>query len=171
MTEANFWFDKIGDCKDPKKAVKYLEKDADKEHTLSEAAQVAGLPITGESPNRTISLGKLALLMMGITDDLRAALRKDYQWKTGIQTVVTPNSMRLWYVRRRAGTVTKTVAIIASWSDYWGSTMPPAVNGINSPGLSAPIILFSSASYTITVCPWPMIKVRISGPDRDGGGL
>jgi hypothetical protein len=127
MTQANFWFDKTGDCKDPKQAAKRLEKDADKVHTLSEAAKVAGLTIAGG----TISLGKLALLMMGKTEDLKDALIKDYSRNDGIQTVVTPNTMRLWYVRRMATGLTKTVAIIASWPDYWGSKMPPAVDGIS----------------------------------------
>jgi hypothetical protein len=135
MPETNFWFDKIGDCKNPKKAIEYLAgKQADQLKTLSAAANVANFPITGESPNRTISLGNHALLMMGITEDLQTALVSDQMAKVGgIDYVVTAssNSIRVWYVRRRAGSVTKTVAIIASWPDYWGSTMPPAVNGKN----------------------------------------
>jgi hypothetical protein len=110
----NFYFDGLGSCKDPGQAIAYLQADQYSPPYLSQ------LYPPNQVPQGTIHLGTSALLMMGTTGELQTALRQDYL--NGIRAVETAGiaSMRIMYVRRRAGLETKTVVIIASWTDYWG---------------------------------------------------
>jgi hypothetical protein len=110
---AQFHFDQspTKDCKNPGQAIAWLQQSA----YGSLSACYTGRPPSG------ITLESTALLMMGTTDDLQKVLRQDYN--DGIQALWTTGmgSMKIWYVRRRAGKETKTVVIIASWPDYWDS--------------------------------------------------
>lgn len=115
MASPNFHFDppQTKDCKDPAQAIAWLQQSAN----VSVSACYAGVRI----PQR-INLGSTALLMMGTTAELQKVLRQDDA--NGIFQLETtgPGSMRIWYVRRKAGQwETKTVVLIASWPDYWGS--------------------------------------------------
>jgi hypothetical protein len=113
---AEFHFDHEQDCKNPGQAIAWLQ------HPLAKRSLVSfygGAAIPQIPPS--IALGSTALLMMGTTSEIQGALRQDYN--DGIQSLQTAGagSMKIWYVRRRAGMETKTVVIIASWPDYWGS--------------------------------------------------
>jgi hypothetical protein len=115
-TYTNFYFDAHGSCKDPGQAIAYLQADQYSPTYLSQF-------YPNLVPGGTIQLGNSALLMMGITDELQAALRRDYKNGQGIVALQTAGWMRIWYVRRRVWSMppeTKTVVIIASWTDYWG---------------------------------------------------
>jgi hypothetical protein len=115
MSGTNFWFDRNGDCKDPAQAIAWLQ-DARSRTYLSDY-------YTGFAIPQSIDLQNQALLMMGTTGHLQAALLRDYNNGNGIRAVQTAGagSMKIWYVRRRAGTETKSVVIIASEPLYWGS--------------------------------------------------
>jgi len=63
--------------------------------------------------------GAEAFLMMGTTDELQTALRVALsQGIAGIQ--IPDDNMAIWYVRRKAGTFTKSVVSIAPLQRYWG---------------------------------------------------
>jgi hypothetical protein len=124
----NFHFDWTGDCRDPGQAIAWLQ-DARSKTFLSEFW--AGYPIpssinlwrTSTTQPPTIT-GSGALLMMGTTGELTTALRRDQQ--NGINAVYTAEqgSMRIWFVRRRAGLDRKSVVIIASFPSYWQGQYP-----------------------------------------------
>jgi hypothetical protein len=111
----NFYLDANGSCKNPGQAIAWLQSDQDSPGYLTNL-------FLGVPPGGTIHLGNQALLMMGITEELQAALRLDYA--NGIHAVETAGggSMRVYYVRRRVWSMppeTKSVVIIASWPTYW----------------------------------------------------
>ena len=58
--------------------------------------------------------------MMGTTSELQTALAQDLNNGLGAVETAGAGSMKIWYVRRKAGWDTKTVVIIASWPAYWG---------------------------------------------------
>jgi hypothetical protein len=128
MPHADYHFDDVQDCKNPGQAIAYLQNPMART-TLANFYGRAAIP---QIPDR-IALGSTALLMMGTTDDLQKALRQDYQ--DGIKSLETTGagSMTIWYVRRRAGRETKTVVIIASWPDYWGSRKDYYYDAQNNP--------------------------------------
>jgi hypothetical protein len=113
MSSTNFWFDRHGNCKNPGQAIAYLQ-DTQSRTYLSDFWSGFQIP-------RSIDLQNQALLMMGITDNLQAALLRDYNNGNGIGAVQTagPGSLKIAYVRRRAGIETKSVVIIADFNLYW----------------------------------------------------
>ena len=110
MSSTNFWFDRHGNCKNPGQAIAYLQ-DTQSRTYLSDFWSGFQIP-------RSIDLQNQALLMMGITDNLQAALLRDYNNGNGIGAVQTagPGSLKIAYVRRRAGIETKSVVIIADFN-------------------------------------------------------
>jgi hypothetical protein len=62
----------------------------------------------------------LALIMSGTTGELSAALTADIQ--AGIRSlhIIQDGPVAVWYIRRKAGTFTKTLVSISSLPLYWG---------------------------------------------------
>jgi hypothetical protein len=71
--------------------------------------------------------------MMGTTDELQTTLRLAInQGIVGIQ--VPDDNMAIWYVRRKAGTFTKSVVSIAPLERYWGPEVTARNSHVEQPG-------------------------------------
>ena len=114
MPHTNFYFDRAGDCKHPGQAIAWLQDTRSRTYLTD---YYAG---TGAAIPRSIDLQNQALLMMGTTSELQTALAQDLNNGLGAVETAGAGSMKIWYVRRKAGWDTKTVVIIASWPAYWG---------------------------------------------------
>jgi hypothetical protein len=106
---AEFYIDRNGSTKGPGAAIEILRGD------------YSTIDLTGlwDGSNNQLRLsGTDALLMMGTTAELQQAL---YAAKSqDVISVAIPGEDKvIWYVRRRAGLETKTVASLASLSQYW----------------------------------------------------
>jgi hypothetical protein len=114
MSGTNFYFDHKGNCKDPGQAIALLQSP---ESNTMLSSYWPGV----RTPRQVILLQNTALLMMGITEYLQAALLRDYNNGDGIMHLETAGegTMKIWYVRRRASLETKSVVIIASFPLYW----------------------------------------------------
>jgi hypothetical protein len=132
MSVTNFWFDRgIGNCKNQGQAIALLQ-DTQSRTYLSDYWVGTGFAIPS-----TLYLENGALLMMGITEKLQDALLHDYNNGNGITAVETgypprpgvparpgaPGSLKIAYVRRRAGKETKSVVIIADLNLYWAGQL------------------------------------------------
>jgi len=80
---------------------------------------------TGVAMPRSASLnGADAILMQGTTSELQQDLRWAVQY--GMAAIDIPNDyLAIWYVRRQAGTFTKTVVSVAPMQRYWGNQGNP----------------------------------------------
>jgi hypothetical protein len=121
MPKTNFYFDWTGACKDPGQAIGLLRNDAKTKTFLSDFYYGTTVPsaikLWRDSTAPPITSTPAAMLMMGTTGQLTEALTQDQT--NGISTVETTGPMVIWYLRRRAGKVTKSLVIIASWPGYW----------------------------------------------------
>jgi hypothetical protein len=105
---AEFYLDVDGRGQDPANAIEILQSEYS-------ATSLTGL-WDGEAFWRLP--GTTALLMMGTTSELQEALEAAYT--AGLKYITSGSDMVIWYVRRKAGWEKKTVACIASLSQYWG---------------------------------------------------
>ena len=121
MSSAHFKFVYQGDGKSPRRAAAILS-DPSCRTWLEEYW-------TGTTPPRTIVLDRqCALLMIGTTAELDAALSRAN--RAGIEQIKTSDDgwPAIWYVRVATGPMTtKTMISIAGFKDYWGLDGSPNV--------------------------------------------
>jgi hypothetical protein len=108
VTAAFFW-DRTGECKDPRTAIDALGG--------SRAKQNLSSFWTG-SPNLELPANN-AILMSGITDDLQQALKSDLG--RGLKDILVKDLIAIWYVRWKRSITDPviTVVSIASVQGYW----------------------------------------------------
>jgi hypothetical protein len=108
MTAAFFW-DRTGECKDPRTTIDALGGSRAKPYLSS---------FWTGSPNLELPANN-AILMSGITDDLQRALQSDVG--QGLKEIRVKDLMAIWYVRWRRGFTDSviTVVSIASVQGYW----------------------------------------------------
>jgi hypothetical protein len=111
---ASFFWAQAGQGKNPEDAINLLLGDAQAKPKLTDYYSGSQIPPAIDLPSDN------AILMSGMTDELREALEADISKK--LQEIRVEGLMAVWYVRWRRNFTdsVRTVASIASVQGYWG---------------------------------------------------
>ena len=116
MARTDFYYDAYGEAKHPPRAIAILRGE---QGDVGQRNSLVGLWNGQPHPRQAQLAAYQAILMMGTTGDLQQAL--DDAIAQGLVGIETPgDQVAIWYLRRKAGSFTKSVVSIAPLGGYWG---------------------------------------------------